>query len=158
MNKYIHTISRAAIAVAAIGAGTAAAHADIFESLYDRKGIEVVYLNSMVLNDVNLSDYVYTGGNDFDMAFDKLNSMTIISAEKGAADIKALSKDINNIIKNITPSPETIVRVIEPDERVTIYGVPSQAGSSTITRMIILSQDDDELNLINIDGCITISN
>jgi len=158
MNKYIHTISRAAIAVAAIGASTAAAHADIFESLYDRKGIEVVYLNSMVLNDVNLSDYVYTGGNDFDMAFDKLNSMTIISAEKGAADIKALSKDINNIIKNITPSPETIVRVIEPDERVTIYGVPSQAGSSTITRMIILSQDDDELNLINIDGCITISN
>lgn len=124
------------------------------DDIYQLDNISVMLLDSRYMGAVNLDQYVIGDGA---VQTRGLEYMIVLSADAHNVNISVLEDDICTAIDDITPRPHVMMQSRDRNNRTVIYCVPDNDSADSYTRLLILSVEPAELNLIDIHGGISIS-
>ncbi len=126
----------------------AKAQRELFDKYEDTKGVTTVFVSKAMLN--LAGGLAALGDKRFGKMTGKMDGIRILNCERKSLipEIKKAAQSIYN-----RDQYEEMMRVNEDGQRVIIYQRPLKGGKNEFA---LLSVEEDQLNIINISGTITL--
>ncbi len=120
----------------------------LFQKYEDVNGVTTVYISKAMLH---MMPHINAGNKDISKIASKLDRIQILSCDRPSL-ITGIKKMAIAIYKN--GKYEYIMQVKEAGEQTIIYQKPHGGGKN---EFVLLSDEKDELNIINVFGTITLN-
>lgn len=122
----------------------------IFQSLPKSQGVNKVYISKSMMRLAG-SSKISGGGVTVDSAVDKIDGIEVVNIEE-----KQVMPQAQKILDTYVQENklEVLLEHSDDDETTCIYGKPGEDG--TITLMIILNKESDEMSIVAMQGKFTL--
>lgn len=129
---------------------SAVAQSEIFKKYGDEKGVTSVYISKSMFDMISSAKFNF-GNMELGKIMGKIDSMNVLECERKSLSPK-IWKEVNDYCE--ANNYELIMKVSDSGEKSNIY-LKQQPKKKNI--LILLTNDGDELNVVNIVGSVSVN-